>query len=189
VIGVISGYRRPDTHRDRLKTWAGGCVIADEGVDDMADDSTSTGGGPVFRLIYRSRLRVSAEDVKVEVADILSAARRKNPEHGITGALVLWDENVVQTLEGEESVVRGLYDTIHADPRHEQVELVETSSGVERAFGRWSMARVSDEEEADVPLSQKNWEGGIDLHAPRLTTPDEDAVITTMRDRVRGASA
>ncbi len=163
--------------------------IGDEGVDDMPDDSTSTGGGPVFRLIYRSRLTIPADDLKVEVAKILSAARTKNPGLGITGALVIWEDNVVQTLEGEESAVRGLYDTIHADPRHRQVELVETSPGVERTFARWSMARVSEDDDADIPLGGAQWEGAVDVSVPRLTTPEEDVVITAMRDRVRGAPA
>jgi hypothetical protein len=154
----------------------------------MLDDSTST-GGPVFRLIYRSRLTIPADDLEPEIAKILSAARTKNPGLGITGALVIWEDNVVQTLEGEESVVRGLYDTIHADPRHQQVDLVETSPGVARTFARWSMARVSEDDDADMPLGGNQWEGAVDVAVPRLSTPEEDAVITTMRDRVRGASA
>ncbi|WP_433783130.1 BLUF domain-containing protein [Actinomycetospora sp. CA-101289] len=153
----------------------------------MADDS-SAGGGPVFRLVYRSRLDIPADDVEAEVATILAAARRKNPQLGITGALVVWEDGVVQTLEGEEGVVRGVYDTISRDPRHEQVELVETTPGVERAFTRWSIAHISDGADADLPLS-KQWEGGIDVSRPRLTTPEEDAVVSAMRDRVRGAPA
>ena len=155
----------------------------------MADDSTGAGGGPVFRLIYRSRLCIPAGDVEAEVADILATARTKNPQHGVTGALVVWDDSVVQTLEGDQDVVRGLYDTISRDPRHEQVELIETSPGVERAFARWSMARVSDDEQSDLPLDVKQWEGGVDVNPRRLTTPDEDRAIGVMRDRVRGAPA
>ena len=97
------------------------------------------------------------------MANILSAARTKNPALGITGALVVWDDNVVQTLEGEEAAVRGLYDTIHQDPRHEQVELVETSQGVDRAFPKWSMAWVSDDDAARPPAREKRWEGGVDV--------------------------
>jgi hypothetical protein len=155
----------------------------------MPDDSTSTGGGAVFRLIYRSRLQLPEEDRKDGVANILGTARRKNPALGITGALVVWDDNVVQTLEGEETAVRGLYDTIHQDPRHEQVELVETSEGVDRAFPKWSMAWVSDDDQPDLPLGMKRWEGGVDVQVPRFVSPEEDKVISAMRDRVRGASA
>ena len=155
----------------------------------MPDTNAGTGADAVFRLIYRSRLTIPTEELRDEVSNILSAARTKNPEQGITGALVVWEDNVVQTLEGDEDAVRRLYDTIGRDRRHEQIELVDTSDGVDRAFGRWSMAWVSDDNDADMPLSTNQWEGGIDVTAPPLRTPDEDAVIASMRDRVRGASA
>lgn len=152
----------------------------------MADDSTDNGGGPVFRLIYRSRLQIPEDDRKEEVASILRTARRKNPSLGITGALVVWDDSIVQTLEGEESAVRGLYDTIHADPRHEQVELIDTATGVDRAFPKWSMAQVSDDDQPDIPLGMRP---AGEYQSPRFVSPAEDAVIKSMRDRVRGASA
>jgi hypothetical protein len=56
--------------------------IGDEGVDDLTDDSTTTGGGPVFRLIYRSRLTIPAENFKAEVANILRAPGRRTPSTG-----------------------------------------------------------------------------------------------------------
>jgi hypothetical protein len=153
----------------------------------MPDDSTTAGGEPVFRLIYRSRLTIPAENFKEEVANILKAARRKNPTHGITGALVIWEDGVVQTLEGDEGIVRGLYETIQGDSRHSDVELVEESPGVERTFVRWSMAQVSDGNEADIPIDSNQWEGAVDVRGFKLVTPEEDKVISSMRDRVRGA--
>ena len=76
-------------------------------------------------------------------------ARTKNEQHGITGALVVWEDSVVQTLEGDEGAIRDLYEKIERDPRHEQVEVVETETG-KRAFGRWSMAWVSDDDQLDI---------------------------------------
>lgn len=153
----------------------------------MADDSTDNGGGPVFRLIYRSRLQIPDDaERKEQVAAILSVARRKNPAMGITGALIVWDDSIVQTLEGEESAVRALYDTIHEDRRHEQVELVETTTGVGRAFPKWSMAHLSDDDQPDIPLGMRP---AGEYQSPRFVSPEEDAVIKSMRDRVRGASA
>jgi MFS family permease len=157
------------------------------GADDMPDQSTDS--GPVFRLIYRSRLTIPDDDVEAEVANILAKARTKNPQAGITGALVVWGTSVVQTLEGEEGAVRGLYDVISKDPRHEHVELVETTPGVDRTFGRWSMARVADDDDADMPVGGDQWEGAVDVAARRLTSPEEEAAAKAMRDRVRGASA
>lgn len=155
----------------------------------MADEHTHSDGGAVFRLIYRSRLTVDGDDWRPAVANILAAARRKNPALGITGALVVWDASVVQTLEGDEDAVRGLYRTITDDPRHTDVALVETGRGA-RAFAKWSMAQVSDYDEADFPLRTNQWEGGVDVHGWKaLISPEQDLILTKMRERVRGATA
>lgn len=116
-------------------------------------------------------------------------ARKKNPQHGVTGALVVWEDSVVQTLEGEESSVRGLYEIINGDPRHERVEVLDTQTGVERAFPRWSMAWVSDDDQPDLPLNMRQQEAGSDVQSPRFGTPEEDDAVRSMRDRVRRASA
>ena len=148
----------------------------------MADDS-----GPVFRLVYRSRLRIPAHQVKAELGAIFSKARSNNKKQGITGALLVWNDHVVQTLEGDETAVRALYDTIHRDVRHEQVTILETLPSTERVFGRWSMARVGEEDEPDIPLLMDRDKGGATPAARRPTTPDQDAVLDAMRDHVRGA--
>ncbi|MCD2195730.1 BLUF domain-containing protein [Actinomycetospora endophytica] len=148
----------------------------------MADDS-----GPVFRLVYRSHLRIPSHQVKAELGAIFSRARSNNKREGITGALLVWGDHVVQTLEGEETAVRGLYDTIHRDARHEQVTILETVPETERVFGRWSMARVGDEDEPDIPLLMDRDKGGITPAQRRATTTEQDAVLDAMRDHVRGA--
>jgi hypothetical protein len=148
----------------------------------MADDS-----GPVFRLVYRSRLRIPSHQVKAELGAIYSTARSNNKRQGITGALLVWGAHVVQTLEGEESAVRALYDTIHVDVRHEQVTVLETVPSTERVFGRWSMARVGEEDEPDIPLLMDRDKGGITPAQRRATTAEQDAVLDSMRDHVRGA--
>jgi hypothetical protein len=51
------------------------------------------------------------------------------------------------------------------------------------------MARISEDDEADIPLGGDQWEGAVDVSVPRLTTPEEDVIIASMRDRVRGAPA
>jgi hypothetical protein len=153
----------------------------------MGDDSASTGSGPVFRLVYRSHLRIPDHQRKAELGAIFSTARSKNKHRGVTGALLVWGENVVQTLEGDEQTVRDLYRTIHGDPRHERVEVLETVEATERVFGKWSMARVSDEDQPDIPLLMDRDKGGITPAARRPTTPEQDAVLDAMRDQVRGA--
>ena len=154
----------------------------------MAGNNTGTDSGPVFRLVYRSQLCVSEDERKEEVSKILAVARTKNEQQGITGALVVWEDSVVQTLEGDESSIRSLYEKIQRDPRHENVEVVDESTG-NRAFGRWSMAWISDDDQPDLPLNPRQHEKSSGIQFAQFSSPEEDAAVRAMRDRVRGASA
>lgn len=154
----------------------------------MADNNTDTGSEQVFRLVYRSQLCVSEDERKEEVSNILAVARKKNEQHGITGALVVWEDSVVQTLEGEESAIRSLFERIQRDPRHEKVEIVDAATG-DRAFGRWSMAWVSDDDQPDLPLNLRQQERSAGIQFPQFSSPEEDAAVRAMRDRVRGTTS
>ena len=140
--------------------------------------------GSTFRLIYRSHSRIPAERRRAELGEIFSAARSNNKKAEITGALLLHGEWFVQALEGEESAVRALYERIYRDGRHERISLVEEVTTPERVFGRWSMARVSDDGESDVPLLNNRDKGGISPAARRPTTPEQDALLASMRAAV-----
>lgn len=144
--------------------------------------------GPIFRLVYRSQLTVSPEDRKVEMASILDSSRAKNVHHDITGALLVWQDYVVQTLEGEESAVRSLYEKIALDPRHEAVTLLEAQPVEKRTFARWSMARISDNDQpSGMPILTNGHDG--DAPTPGQETRDADPVIVAMRGYARGESA
>ncbi|GLZ52983.1 BLUF domain-containing protein [Actinomycetospora sp. NBRC 106378] len=142
-------------------------------------------GEQVFRLTYKSRLRVPQHDRKAELGAIFSTARSKNTRAGITGALLVWEDHIVQSLEGDEDTVRALYDVIERDPRHDRVEVIGTETAA-RVFGRWSMARVTEDDEPDIPLLMNRDKGGISPAAPRATTPEEDVALDAMREHVRG---
>lgn len=143
---------------------------------------------PLFRLVYRSQLTISPEDRKVELASILDSSRSKNVDHDITGALLVWQDYVVQTLEGEEGAVRDLYEKIAKDPRHEAVTLLEAQAVDRRAFAKWSMARVSDNDQpSGMPILTNRHEG--DAPEPGIETRETDPVITAMRGYARGTSA
>jgi hypothetical protein len=142
----------------------------------------------VFRLIYRSHMRIASDVRKSELGEIFSIARSNNKRLGVTGALLVWDEFFVQTLEGDETVVRDLYDRIHRDARHERVAIISEDPAAERVFGRWSMARVGDGDEPDIPLLMNRDKGGISPAAPRPTTPDQEAVLSDMREAARSGA-
>src|SRR3982751_2776801 len=106
----------------------------------------------MFRLIYRSQSRIAPEESTPELGDIFAAARRNNKRLDVTGALVITDDSFAQALEGDEAVVRELYERISGDPRHEDVELLGAESVGDRAFGRWAMAKVAEGGGPDIRL-------------------------------------
>ena len=105
-----------------------------------------------FRLMYRSRNRIPHEDRRPELGSLFSTARRNNKRAGLSGALLLTGDWFVQVLEGDEATVQALYAVIEADPRHDSVSLLHSGPVPEPVFARWSMARVSEDGEPDIPL-------------------------------------
>jgi hypothetical protein len=137
-------------------------------------------------LIYRSRNVIPEPERRAELGRLFSAARYHNKEQGITGALLLLGDRFVQTLEGDEEQVQALLARIRADARHEALEVLETGLVDGRVFGRWSMAKVADEQDQpDLPLIARV--KGITPAAPRGdSTPDQEAVLQVMREAARG---
>ena len=92
------------------------------------------------RLIYISR-SVGPQTTTV-TAQILETARRYNKAHNLTGVLCQGRGLYVQVLEGERSVINGLYRRIVADNRHDHTEIVHFGEIESRQFKEWSMALV-----------------------------------------------
>lgn len=138
----------------------------------------------IFRLIYRSHSKIPAAGLNAELGNILRVARANNSAQGITGALLIYDDWFAQTLEGEESAVRKLFARIEADKRHGSVELREEGTVGVRVFSRWAMALVGEHGEPDIPLAATA--GGTAPAQPRHTTPEQDLVLSVMRDATRG---
>jgi len=136
-----------------------------------------------FRLMYRSRDLISADEREVALGHLFSFARSNNKALGICGALLVDGDHFVQTLEGDEGPVRDLFARIARDDRHDQVELLSAGAVDGRVFARWSMARIGHDGEPDVPLIAHL--DGISPAAGRGTTPDQDAVLDVMRAAAR----
>ena len=142
---------------------------------------------PVFRLIYRSRIQILAARKKLALGAIFSEARSNNKSKHITGALMVSDDWFVQTLEGPEEDVRGLYKRIETDPRHDSFSVLEERKDVGRLFARWSMAEVSSgSDEADIFLLAHR--DGISPAASLRPTPDQESILQVMRVAARGGS-
>jgi hypothetical protein len=145
--------------------------------------------GPVFRLVYRSHSRIGTTESKQQLGEIFSVARSANKKLGVTGALLINDDQFVQTLEGPEPTVRDLYAKISRDRRHEHVELLESGDVAGRVFGKWAMAKMAADGEPDIPLLTNINKGGISPAQPRPATEAQEAVLGLMRQSLRPSAS
>lgn len=141
---------------------------------------------PTFRLMYRSHNRIPAAQRKAELGAIFSVARSNNKKSDVTGALLISEDWFVQVLEGDETVVRALYERIRLDVRHERISLIDESLVDSRVFARWAMAKVAEDGEPDIPLITNVNRGGAVPAAPRSSTPEQEALLDRMREVARG---
>ena len=143
--------------------------------------------GPLIRLIYRSHSLLPGTGMAAQEAgqaEILRVARANNAALGVTGALMLYDDWFAQVLEGPEAVVATLFEKIRADKRHDRVAVDRSDPAPARLFGTWAMALVAEHHQPDQPLVATT--GGLSQGAPWRVSPDQERVLTRLRDLTRG---
>jgi hypothetical protein len=97
---------------------------------------------PLYTICYFSKSNIADSDeaIKEQIHDILSVANIKNTASGVTGALLYSGGYFVQVLEGPESSVEDIFESIQNDLRHREVVVIKHSHVNERSFPKWSMA-------------------------------------------------
>jgi len=102
------------------------------------------------RLIY---LSVVARNIRFQdVEEIAERSASRNAALGVSGLLLYTPSHFAQVLEGDETVVRQVYDRVKRDARHTRVRTISEQPISERAFGDWGMkaAALRSELSADV---------------------------------------
>lgn len=82
-----------------------------------------------------------------DLVALLSHSREANAKIGVTGMLLHRDDSFFQILEGGEEEVRGLFDIISRDERHERIEVVTEGPVTSREFSDWQMAFIELDEQ------------------------------------------
>lgn len=115
----------------------------------------------LYTIGYMSYASGSMTDQVIE--DILQVAQENNKKLGITGMLFYASNTFMQVLEGDEKIVKELYNEIKIDSRHENVNILFEGELEARAFSEWSMAykKLGDEEYSDLKTK-------INLDDPQL---------------------
>lgn len=74
------------------------------------------------------------------LVELLSKARTNNRQADVTG-LLLYDGigTFIQALEGEEKVVKSLFDRVKSDQMHKRVNILGVKNINERSFSDWQM--------------------------------------------------
>jgi len=113
-----------------------------------------------------------------ELADLLTVARARNLERGVSGVLLHIDGNFFQVLEGQAEVVDALYERIARDPRHARVTLIVRERIARRAFADWSMgfAEIASAQLSDTLGLNDFFDGGSYLD--RLTPGRAKKLLT-----------
>ena len=79
----------------------------------------------LLHLVYASFAKELFSDVAL--SDLVERSKLKNEQQGITAVLLHQQGAFLHGIEGEEARVRALFATVHADPRHRDMQvLVET---------------------------------------------------------------
>lgn len=74
-----------------------------------------------------------------ELLALLGSSRSKNASRNISGMLLHIEGSFLQVIEGNESDIDALFETISEDPRHGNIVTIVRESIPRRAFSDWSM--------------------------------------------------
>jgi hypothetical protein len=104
-------------------------------IQKLKEDSASK--EQLHLLIYKSRCKGPANWDLVE--SILASSSRNNPNHDITGILVVSETHFLQVLEGPFEPLNATFERIARDTRHEETQLISFTQIRERRFADWAM--------------------------------------------------
>lgn len=105
---------------------------------NMNNDSKKNSAASLVALVYKSTaIRVFTD---AEIKELLNKARIRNKENNVSGILVYCDGFFLQYLEGPESNLAAIYNSIKKDNRHNNIRELSYKNIEKREFSNWCMA-------------------------------------------------
>jgi hypothetical protein len=89
----------------------------------------------LHRLLYASE--AALDDGEAGLAELMSVARMRNEQLGLTGALLHAEGMFVQVLEGDTAELERVFESICADGRHRGMVLRYFAPVTSRLFAAW----------------------------------------------------
>jgi hypothetical protein len=96
---------------------------------------------PLHSVVYISTMRTGLG--KTDVEAILASAQRNNGSRQLTGVLLQYAGHFVQALEGPGEALDEIFGRIGADPRHDDLTVLERAPLPARRFPDWSMRSLA----------------------------------------------
>ncbi len=103
----------------------------------------------ISTLTYRSHATGALPVEGLE--GLLAKAKVRNHGLGVTGMLLVSEDQFYQWLEGPPEGLAQVWDDIQKDPRHDQIELIDHHRHSMRLFGDWDMKFVSRDRRLSDP--------------------------------------
>jgi hypothetical protein len=98
------------------------------------------------KLVYRSRAIHPLSSL--DLYKIALAAQSRNRAEAVTGLMLYDKDTFFQWLEGPAAGIERLMRSIHNDPRHTDIEILESQPAETRVFADWSMRLAATGEAA-----------------------------------------
>lgn len=133
----------------------------------------------LFQLCYASKITAVGTQVLSDLRDILDEARHFNLQHDIHGVLYFGEGYFIQCLEGQQDIVRALYEKICTDPRHQHTQLLLTQTVQYAGFKHWAMKYVARHSQIQAYFQQLGHPSFVPF---KLKSSDLPALITLLSD-------
>ena len=117
----------------------------------------------VRELVYQSRASTDMEPEQLE--EILTVARRKNRQAGLTGLLLYHEGDFLQVLEGASDQIDEVFGVIRNDDRHHRINVVVDRVVPARSFGEWEMGFYEIHDPLDTAGGVSGFLSGAELPA------------------------
>ena len=133
----------------------------------------------IFSLTYVSS--ASGLYGKSIFQDIAKSSQVNNAAHSLTGILLVYNETIMQFLEGPEFAVKTLYRKIEQDARHKGPIVVSTRMIEAREFLDWSMGYNEL-----IDINDPNFIFNLDpqtlaMHFQRVVSVTTDALLSSFK--------
>lgn len=93
--------------------------------------------------------------------ELLTSARERNLEHGVTGVLLYHDGTFLQYFEGPPAGVATVYDHIRRSSQHRDIIELMRGAIAERAFPDWTMGFTYAQSSAMLQISHAAWQASL----------------------------